>query len=65
MNKFATTLCIAGSVLALAACSTSETYDSGASYATERTAGEVDNAMKKTPADAEKAERVFKTYQSK
>ena len=64
MKKFATTLCIAGSVLALAACSTGETYDSGASYATERTAGEVDRAVKKAPAPV-KAERVFKTYQSK
>ena len=65
MKKFGTTLCIAGSVLALAGChTTSGTYDSGASYATERTAGEVDAVMVKKPAPV-KAERVFKTYQSK
>ena len=63
MKKFAATLCIAGSALALAACETSGSYDSGASYATERTAGEVDAVMAK-PAPV-KAERVFKTYQSK
>lgn len=64
MKKFATTLCIAGSVLALAACETGNTYDSGASYATDRTAGDVDAMAAKAPAPV-KAERVFKTYQTK
>ena len=64
MKKFGTTLCIAGSVLALAACETSNSYDSGASYATERTAGDVDAAAAQKPAPV-KAERVFKAYQSK
>lgn len=61
MNKFAVTLCIAGTALALSACETGHSYDSGASYATERTAGDVDAA----PAPAAPAERVFREAQSK
>ena len=62
MKKFAATLCIAGTAIALSACETGTTYDSGASYATERTAGEVDAAA---PAPAAPAERVFREYQTK
>ncbi len=61
MKKFAATLCIAGTAIALSACETSGSYDSGASYATERTAGDVDAA----PAKAAPAERVFREYQTK
>jgi len=64
MKKFAATLCIAGSVLGLAACDTTSSYDSGASYANERTAGEMDATMKKEAAPVQ-AEKVFKTYQAK
>ncbi len=63
MKKFAATLCIAGSVLGLAACDTTSSYDSGASYANERTAGEMDNAARAAAPVA--AEKVFKTYQAK
>lgn len=60
MKKLAATLCIAGTVLALAACETNNTssYDSGASYANDRTAGAVDRA----PAQQE---RTFRATQSK
>jgi hypothetical protein len=64
MNKFAATLCIAGSVLGLAACDTTSSYDSGASYANERTAGEMDGSMNKDAAPVQ-GEKVFKTYQNK
>lgn len=60
MKKFAATLCIVGSAIALSACETGSSYDSGSSYATERTAGEIDAA----PAPV-RAERVFKEYQAK
>ena len=61
MKNLVAILCIAGSTLALAACETgnSGAYDSGASYATERTAGDVDAA----PAPVQ--ERVFREVQSK
>ena len=61
MKKFAATLCIAGTAIALSACETSDSYDSGASYATERTAGDIDAA----PVKAAPAERVFREYQTK
>ncbi len=60
MKKFAAIICIAGSTLALAACETGTTYDSGASYATDRTAGDIDAA----PAPVQ-PERVFKAAQTK
>lgn len=60
MKKLAAILCIAGSTLALAACETGTTYDSGASYANERTAGAVDTS----PAPA-REERVFRDVQTK
>ncbi len=59
MKLFATTLCIVGTALALSACGS--TYNSGASYATDRTAGHA-NATK-APAPA--AEKVFKEMQVK
>lgn len=60
MKKLAATLCIAGTALTLAACESSQgnTYDSGSSYATERTAGDVDAAPVRT-------ERVFREQQTK
>ena len=65
MKKFAATLCIAGTAIALSACETASTHDSGASYATNRTAGEVEAAPMVKKAAPAKAERVFKEYQSK
>jgi hypothetical protein len=62
MNKFTTTLCIVGTAMALSACGTS--YDSGANYATQRTAGNVDKVVVTQPAPV-KAERVFREVQSK
>ncbi|MCK5284161.1 MAG: hypothetical protein KAJ86_01095 [Alphaproteobacteria bacterium] len=61
MKKFAAILCIAGSTLALAACETGTTYDSSASFATDRTAGEIDAA----PSPVVQTERVFKAAQTK
>lgn len=58
MNKFVATICIVGTALVLSACETASSYDSGASYATERTAGNVDAAPAKT-------ERVFRRVQTK
>lgn len=57
MNKLFATLCIVGTALVLSACETAEkqSYDSGASYATDRTAGDVDA----------RSERVFRRVQSK
>ena len=61
MKKLLATLCIVGSTIALAACTTQNTtsYDAGASYATDRTAGEIDEAPAPAP------ERVFKAAQTK
>ena len=67
MKNIAFTLLLAGSVMTLAACSeTTTSYDAGASYASGRTAGEVDGATRtyKKPA-AKKAERVFKREMTK
>ena len=64
MKKFTTTLCIVGTAMALSACGT--TYDSGANYATERTAGNVDAAPVAVAQPAPvQAERVFREVQSK
>lgn len=75
MNKFAATLCIAGTALALSACGTGTgNFDSAPPYSTERTAGY--NSEAATPAVAapvkavKKAvrtqpERVFKAAQAK
>ncbi|MAI61891.1 MAG: hypothetical protein CBB87_05270 [Micavibrio sp. TMED27] len=60
MKKFSTTLCILGTAAALSACGT--TYDSGSSYATDRTAG---NANVAKPVMAAPAERVFQEVQMK
>ncbi len=61
MKKLATTLCFVGTAMALSACGT--TYDSGASYATQRTAGNVDAVP--APAAPVQAERVFREVQTK
>ena len=60
MKKLAATLCIVGTALTLAACESTNngTYDSGSSYANERTAGNVDAAPVRN-------ERVFRSTQSK
>ncbi len=61
MKKLFTALCILGTTALLSACATPEeatTYDSGASYATDRTAGETNTAPVKV-------ERVFKASQAK
>lgn len=64
MRKLIATLCVIGSTFALSACETSSTssYDSGANFATGRTAGEVDAVAAPAPA---RAERVFREVQSK
>jgi hypothetical protein len=63
MKKFATTLCIAGSVLALAACETTGNgnVETAPPYASERTAG-ANDAPVTTQAQSE---RVFRGAQSK
>ena len=62
MKKLATTLCFVGTAMALSACGT--TYDSGASYATQRTAGNTDSVMV-APAAPVQAERVFRDVMTK
>ncbi len=62
MKTLAVTLCIVGTAFALSACETSSSYDSGSSYATSRTAGEVDSVDNVKPM---KAERVFREVQTK
>ena len=64
MKKFAATLCIAGTAIALSACGTSGTgnVDTSAPYDTERTAGYGSEAPAPAPAPAE---RVFREYQTK
>lgn len=59
MKKIFATFCILGTAALLSACHTNgtTTYDSGANYATDRTAGEVDSAPVKT-------ERVFRRVQT-
>ena len=60
MKKLLAIACIAGTTLGLAACESNNnsSYDSGSSYATDRTAGDVDAAPVRT-------ERVFRSVQSK
>jgi hypothetical protein len=62
MKKLAATLCIAGSVLGLAACESTGTgnVETAPPYASERTAG-----YDSTPAAAPATERVFRGAQSK
>jgi hypothetical protein len=62
MKKFAATLCIAGSVLALAACESTGTgnVETAPPYATERTAGATD-----APVVEAQSERTFRATQSK
>lgn len=62
MNKFAATLCMIGTALALSACETGSTYDSGANFATGRTAGHLDKTQ---PAPVRQTERVFREVQTK
>ena len=63
MNKFAATLCIVGTALALSACETGTTFDSGSNFATSRTAGALDQA---DPAPVvQRTERVFREVQTK
>ena len=64
MKTLIATLCIAGSVFALSACETGTSYDSGANFATGRTAGELDTTAAARPAPA-RAERVFREVQTK
>lgn len=61
MKKFAATLCLIGTAVAVSACESSQTttYDSGANYANERTAGEMDAQP------VRRTERVFRETQSK
>ena len=65
MKKFAATLCIAGTAMALSACETSGmgNVDSEPPYAQERTASHGSEAP--APAPAAPAERVFREYQTK
>lgn len=65
MKKLVATLCIAGSVLALAACDSTESgnVDTAAPYATERTAG--GDVVAPAPATEVRAERVFQERQMK
>lgn len=75
MNKFAATLCIAGTALALSACGTSTTtgeLDTAPPYSTERTAGYSSEAAPRVPVKTVKKqirkaqpERVFKAAQTK
>lgn len=60
MKKLTLTLCVLASTAALAACETGTTYDSGSSFANERTAGKTEGAK-----PAPKAERVFREVQTK
>ncbi len=62
MKKFVATLCIAGSVLALAACEStgSGNVETAPPYATERTAGATD-----APVVEAQSERTFRANQSK
>ncbi|HOO82048.1 MAG TPA: hypothetical protein PK513_06070 [Alphaproteobacteria bacterium] len=65
MKKFAATLCIAGTAIALSACDTTKMgdVDTAPPYASERTAG---YASEPAPAPAPApAERVFREYQTK
>lgn len=65
MKKFAATLCIAGTAIALSACDTTGMgeVDTAPPYASERTAGyDSEPAMAPEPAPAE---RVFREYQTK
>jgi hypothetical protein len=64
MKKFVATLCIAGSVLALAACESNSTgnVETAPPYATERTAGATDAPVR---ASSARSERVFRSSQSK
>ena len=64
MKKFAATLCIAGTAIALSACESTGTgnVDTAPPYADERTAGYADEAPAPAPAPAE---RVFREYQTK
>ena len=59
MKNLLATFVLVGAALSVSACSTGETYDSGANYATERTAGDIDAA----PAPVQ--ERVFREVQTK
>lgn len=65
MKKFAATLCIAGTAIALSACDTTGTgnVDTAPPYSTERTASHGSEAP--APAPAAPAERVFREYQTK
>ena len=62
MKYLSMTLCLAVSVLALAACETSSSYDSGASYAGTRTAGDTVIEASKKPS---KTQKVYKSHISK
>ena len=65
MKNLVATICIAGSVLALAACNTmgNDTSESAAPYSSERTAGGT-NAPAPAGTHAQ-SERVFRGTQSK
>lgn len=65
MKYLSITLCLAVSVLALSACETSNTYDSGASYAAGRTAGNVTTEAVVYKPAATKTEKVFSKQMAK
>ena len=57
MNKFVTALCIIGTAFVLSACGTSQSYNSGANYASD-TAGDMAGTQAQT-------ERVFRKAHTK
>lgn len=64
MKHIALTLCLAGAVVGLSAC-VATSYDSGASYASGRTAGNVDYGSREVAVETAPAERTFKSQVSK
>ncbi|MCB1651201.1 MAG: hypothetical protein KDI46_04025 [Alphaproteobacteria bacterium] len=66
MKKLAVTLCIAGTAMTLAACSSTDMgyQDTAPPYASERTASHGSVATP-APVQPAPAERVFKEYQTK
>ncbi len=67
MNKFAMTLCIAGTAMALSACDTMGRgdVDTAPPYATERTASHSNASATTRTETPVRSERVFKEYQTK
>lgn len=68
MKKFAATLCIAGTAIALSACDTTGmgNVDTEPPYTLERTTGNKTNTKASpAPSSPAPAERVFRQYQTK